>query len=137
MKKNLTKKIISIINSLVFLFIAKVTSAQKSIIDPTDPNSPDFTKYRQGNYELNDMVLLIIRASDLILRFVGSLALLFFIYGGIMFLLSSGNKEQVSKASGIIKAAVIGLIIVFASFIIISFALRAMGIDWDGGLIII
>jgi hypothetical protein len=126
-----TKKIISIINSLLFLFIAKTSKAQQHLINIGDG------KYRKGNYELNDFLVLVITASNLILRFVGSLALLFFIYGGLMFLLSSGNKEQVSKAKGIIKAATIGLIIVFASFIIISFVLKALGIEenWGGGLI--
>ncbi len=124
-------KIISLINSWLFLFIAKSTKAQQHLIDVTAPG------YREGNYQLNDVVILIITASNLILRFVGSLALLFFIYGGIMFLISSGNTEQVTKAKGIVKAAVIGLIIVFASFLIISFVLRALGIEanWDGSLI--
>ena len=122
------KKIFISINTLLFLFVAKISNAQP-LINPGDP------KYRKGNYELNDFVELIIRASDLILRFVGSLALLFFIYGGLMFLLSSGNTEQVSKAKGIIKAAVIGLIIVFASFLIISFVLSALDVDWDGSFI--
>lgn len=124
------KKIIAIINSYIFLFLAKTINAQEHLINTGD------SKYRQGNYQLNDTLELIIRASNLILRFVGSLALLFFIYGGLMFLLSSGNKEQVSKATSIIKASVIGLIIVFVSFIIIKFVLSALGIEnWDGGLI--
>ncbi len=124
-------KIISLINSLIFLFIAKITNAQQHLINV------ESSGYRKGDYQLSDLVILIITASNLILRFVGSLALLFFIYGGIMFLISSGNTEQVTKAKGIIKAAVIGLIIVFASFVIISFVLKALGIEdsWDGGII--
>lgn len=130
MKKIKKINFISLINSCLFLFVVKISNAQQHLI-VTD------SKYRTGNYELNDFVVLIIRASNMILRFVGSLALLFFIYGGLMFLLSSGNKEQVSKAKGIVKAAVIGLIIVFTSFIIIGFALRALGVEdaWDGGFI--
>lgn len=131
MKKIKKIKIFSLINLFFFFAVSKITYAQEHLIDVADG------KYRQGSYQLSDVLVLIIRVSDLILRFVGSLALLFFIYGGLMFLLSSGNKEQVSKAKGIVKAAVIGLIIVFTSFIIISFALRALGVedDWGGGLI--
>lgn len=131
MKKIKKIKIFSLINLFFFFAVSKITYAQEHLIDVADG------KYRQGSYQLSDVLVLIIRASDLILRFVGSLALLFFIYGGLMFLLSSGNKEQVSKAKGIVKAAVIGLIIVFTSFIIISFALRALGVEdgWGGGLI--
>ena len=121
------KHFVSLIISYSFFLATKITNAQ--LIRPGEKG------YREGNYELNDFIVLIIRASDLILRFVGSLALLFFLYGGLMFLLSSGNTEQVSKAKGIIKAAVIGLIIVFASFLIISFVLSALNIDWDGSFI--
>ncbi len=122
---------VKLIISYLFLFIANISSAQ-SLITPERKNG---SAYETGDYKLNDFVELIIRASDLILRFVGSLALLFFIYGGLMFLLSSGNTEQVNKAKGIIKAAVIGLIIVFTSFLIISFVLSALNVDWDGSFI--
>ncbi len=126
---NLIKYSLNLIKFYLFFFVAKISNAQ-SLINPSDP------RYRSGNYQLNDFVILAIRASDLILRFVGSLALLFFIYGGVIFLISSGNTEQVTKAKGIIKAATIGLILVFAGFIIIRFVLAALGVDdWDGGFI--
>ena len=98
----------------------------QSIIDTSDP------KYASGNYDLNDMVLLAIRASRIILGVVGSLALLMFVYGGFMFLISTGSSEKVGKAKSILIAATIGLIIVFASYVIISFVLSTMGISWDG-----
>jgi len=123
------KYIFSLILPYVFFAETKITKAQTSLINTGDPN------YRDGNYQLNDFIELAIRASDLILRFVGSLALIFFIYGGLMFLLSSGSKEHISKAKGILKASVIGIILVFAGFIIIRFVLSALGIDWDGGFI--
>ncbi len=69
---------------------------------------------------------------DIILGVVGSLALLMFVYGGIMMLISAGNSDKVSKAKGIIIAAVIGLGIVFASYLIIEFVMRALGVNWQG-----
>lgn len=98
----------------------------QSIINTEDP------KYAQGTYDLNDMVLLAIRASRIILGIVGSLALLMFVYGGLMFLISSGSSEKVGKAKNILIAATIGLVIVFASFVIIRLVLDTMGITWDG-----
>ena len=85
-----------------------------------------------GNYEINDFVSLAINVSKWILGMVGSLSLIMFIYGGVMFLISSGGSEQISKAKQIIVAAVIGLIIVFASYLIIQFVLGAMGLTWSG-----
>jgi len=85
-----------------------------------------------GNYEVNDFVRLGISVSRWVLGIVGSLSLVMFIYGGIMFLISAGSADSVSKAKKIIIAAVIGLIIVFSSYLIIQFVLRSMGLTWDG-----
>jgi len=93
----------------------------------------DSSKYpsgciESGNCELNDFVIVLVRVSKIILGVVGSLALLMFIYGGVMFLISSGNSEKVTQAKQIIIGAVIGLVIVFTSYMIISFAAQALGI---------
>ena len=62
-----------------------------------------------------------------------------FVYGGVMMLISAGNSEQVSKAKGIIMAAIIGLVIVFVSYIIVSFVISALGAqntavgNWNSG----
>ena len=82
-----------------------------------------------GEYGVDDFILLAKKASDIILGLSGSLALLAFIYGGIIFLISSGNNEQVTKAKGIITGAVIGLIVVFVSFTIVNFVFKGLGIS--------
>jgi len=82
-----------------------------------------------SSYTLNDFVRVLVRASQIILGIVGSLALLMFIYGGVIFLISAGNSEKVAQAKQIIVSAVIGLIIVFTSYMIINFAAKAMGIE--------
>jgi len=81
-----------------------------------------------GTCELNDFVRVFSFYYERVLDFVGSIALLMFIYGGIMFLISSGNSEKVTQAKQIIIGAVIGLIIVFASYTIIQFVFDALGI---------
>lgn len=115
----------SLIFSLFFVFssIAPVIAQSDSIIDNAD------TKYAQGNYELNDMVKIFVGSSQIILGVIGSITLLMFIYGGIMFLISGGSSEKVTKAKGILTAAAIGLIIVFASYLIIKFVFGAIGRD--------
>jgi hypothetical protein len=82
-----------------------------------------------GSYELNDFVRLAVKASQWVLGIVGSLALLMFVYGGVMFLISAGNSEKVAQAKGIILGAVIGIVIVFTSYMVINFVFKAMGID--------
>ena len=90
---------------------------------------PDGGKKATGDYELNDFVRVGINVTQWILGIVGSLALLMFIYGGLMFIISSGNSEKVTKAKEIIIGAVIGLVIVFTSYMIIQFTIDALGIE--------
>lgn len=85
-----------------------------------------------GNYEINDFIVLAINISKWILGMVGSLSLVMFIYGGVLFLISGGGSEKISQAKKIIVAAVIGLIIVFTSYLIIQFVMGSMGLDWSG-----
>jgi hypothetical protein len=83
---------------------------------------------------LDGFIMIAIAISKWILGIIGSLALAFFIYGGIMFMISGGSSEKVTKAKQILIGAVIGLIIVFASYMIINFIFQAMGIkanNWN------
>lgn len=57
----------------------------------------------------------------IVLSFVGVIFLLLIIYGGISWMFSAGNEQKVDKAKKIIINAVIGLIIVFASYFITDF----------------
>lgn len=106
------------------------TETQQAIVDPIiNPNNP---AYEIGDYSLNDILGIAIGASRWILGIVGSLALLMFIYGGFTFLISAGSSEKISEARKIIVAAVIGLIIIFASYLIIQFVLGSLGLNWQG-----
>ncbi|HQO10791.1 MAG TPA: hypothetical protein PK086_01015 [bacterium] len=120
-----------------FLSPALPTLAQSiSIVDTTSTTTEGVnqgdTKYSTGDYTLDDIVMIAVRASRWILGIVGSLALLMFVYGGFMFLISSGSSDKISKAKAIIVAAIVGLIIVFSSYLIIQFVLKTIGINWDG-----
>jgi len=108
---------------------AATGAATPGCVSP-DPNISDATYC--GNYEINDFVSLGIIISKWVLGIVGSLSLLMFIYGGFMFLISTGSAEKIKKATQIITAAVIGLIIVFSSYLIIKFVLSSMGLNWEG-----
>jgi hypothetical protein len=111
-----------------FLATAAQDQIPTSLVNTADPN------YAQGTYGVNDFIILAIRASRMLLGIVGSLTLVMFIYGGVMFLISAGSAEAVGKAKKIIVAAVVGLIIVFSSYLIIQFVLKAMGLNWNGAV---
>ena len=82
-----------------------------------------------GNYTLNDMARTAITISEFILGIVGSLALLAFVAGGLMWMLSAGNPEWVTRGKQTILGAVIGLVVVFTSYMIIQLVYTALGID--------
>lgn len=59
---------------------------------------------------------------------IGALALVMFVYGGFMLILSQGSSDKVKKGTEIIVAAVIGLVIVFGAYMLVSFLGDAVGI---------
>lgn len=58
---------------------------------------------------------------------IGSLALVMFIYGGAMWMLSGGNQEQVTKGKQTIIWAALGLAIIFTSYALVYFVITAFG----------
>lgn len=117
--------------SLLLLIAPVLVLAEESSLPSIVPQGG---AYEEGDYQLDQLLLVGINVSKIILGVVGSLTLMMFVYAGIMMLISSGNTEQISKAKGILMAAVVGLIIVFASYAIISFVMSSLGItNWSGG----
>jgi len=120
------KKFIILFSVFCFLFSVfsvNICWAQESAMDAI-PGCRE-----RGDCELDDFVRLFVFYYDKFLGLVGSLALLMFIYGGVMFLISAGNAEKVTQAKQIIIGAVIGLVIVFTSYMIIQFVMDALGIE--------
>lgn len=60
---------------------------------------------------------------NLIFAAAAILALVFLIMGGIKWLTSQGEKEGVNKARETIVAAIVGLVIIFLSYLIVNFVL--------------
>ena len=59
------------------------------------------------------------------------IALLYLLYGGIKWITSRGEKDQVEAARNHIIAAIVGLIIVFLAVFIVTIVLSAFGIKLD------
>jgi len=126
------KRLIFFFLLIGFLLIITPAYGQGLVPEASGPSCDKGDATYCGNYELNDFVVLAIKVSRWILGIVGSLALLMFIYGGVMFLTSAGGSDAISKAKKIIIAAIIGLIIVLGSWLIIRFVMQSMGLTWEG-----
>lgn len=123
----LKKILVTLILTLVFTSGIQLASAAGLVPNASGTTSCDGTATYCGDYTLDDFIRLAVLASQWILGIVGSLSLIMFIYGGFMFLISSGSSDKVGQAKKIIVAAIIGLIIVFSSWLIIRFVTQAIG----------
>ncbi|MDP2708837.1 MAG: hypothetical protein Q8O93_02195 [bacterium] len=131
----------SIIFLLIFnvfiIAISAVNAEDTTIIKGTDCNNyqckaEDTTEQGKiccGNYSLNDMASVTTKIAALILSVVGSLALLAFVAGGLMWTVSAGNPDLVTRGKQTIIGAVIGLTIVFTSYMIIQLVFSSLGIE--------
>jgi hypothetical protein len=61
------------------------------------------------------------RIIKIALGMIGTIFLVLTVYAGFLWMTASGNEEQVKKATGILKMAVIGIVIVLASYSITYF----------------
>lgn len=71
-----------------------------------------------------DIQKLITNGINLIFVVAALLALVFLIIGGVKWLTSQGEKEGVNKARETIVASIVGLVIIFLSYLIIDFVLQ-------------
>jgi hypothetical protein len=60
------------------------------------------------------------------LGFLGIIAVILIIYGGILMVTSAGNEEAVGKAKKIITYAAIGIVIIILSYSIVTFVSNVM-----------
>lgn len=119
------KSLITIISTLsIFVMsnIAKAANVMSKVSGQCKSN---------GDCSVNDFLQIGIGISELILGVVGSLALLAFIYGGVLWLISGGSSDKIAKGKQAIIGAVIGLVIVFFSYTIIFFVAKALGVEED------
>src|SRR3989339_179160 len=58
-----------------------------------------------------------------VIGFVGTIFLALTVYAGILWMTASGNDQQVDKALGIIKTAVIGFVITMSAYSIVTFVM--------------
>ncbi len=70
---------------------------------------------------------LIGRVIDSVLGIVGSLALVMFVYGGLIWMTAAGNEQSVTKGKNILMWATIGLVVIFTSYALVKFVIQAIG----------
>jgi len=120
MKKILRKSsILLVIALLVGIFVVPIASAQ--LIQPGDV--PESIAGATGGE--SDVKVLVRTIVDYFLAFLGFLATIMIIYGGILYVTAAGNQENADKGKKLIMYAVVGIIIILLSYAIVSTVLQA------------
>lgn len=65
-------------------------------------------------------------AIDIILGLLGMVAFGFIVYAGVLYLLSRGEEKKVTDAKQVLTYAIIGMVIIVASYAIASYLLGAL-----------
>lgn len=103
------------------LYGINTVMAQGGFLQPTD--SPGkVTEATGGEASARALVLTIV---NFFLGFLGLIAVLMVIYGGVLILTSAGNPEQAGKGKKILLYAAIGIVIILLSFAFVSTILGA------------
>ncbi|MCD6402518.1 hypothetical protein J7L36_01530 [bacterium] len=96
-----------------------------------DPNTPED---ESQPCQLCHLFVMINRIVEFVLtNLVPPIAILMLVVGGTIWLTSGGNPEQVASGKKLITSVVIGLIIIFGSWIFLSTFLQIIGVaEWTG-----
>jgi len=111
-----------IFTTIIFIFILYNINnscyAKESTTPP--PVTLDNPLGTQTDTDINTLIGKVIQA---VLGVVGSLALVMFIYGGLVWMTAAGSNEKVQKGKDILIWATIGLVIIFTSYALVRFVL--------------
>lgn len=92
---------------------------------PTAPTELDVSKIK--GLSASNPAALVNSILKWALGLIGTVALLFFLYGGILWLTSGGSPDKIKKAQQVMVWATIGIVVIFASYAIVSQVITAVG----------
>jgi hypothetical protein len=78
---------------------------------------------------VEDLVELGVNIATWLFGIIAGLGFAFFVYGGLTMVLSFGNSEKVGQGKQILVAATVGMIIAFSAYVLVSFVVKAIGIN--------
>ncbi|MFA5820547.1 MAG: hypothetical protein WC873_00290 [Candidatus Gracilibacteria bacterium] len=109
------------VGAISLMSFLPVAGAASSILNPTD--NPDAVSTATGGASsLRQLVLTMV---NYFLGFLGLIAVLMVIFGGVTYVTAAGKDDAVEKGKKIIMYALVGLVIVLLSFVVVNFILGA------------
>lgn len=107
----------------------------KSTITPTTRPNPDvsitFPNPLAGNAKdphkvAIPVVTLIAKIISGLLGILGSISLLIFLIGGVLYLVSQGEESKIKKSIDTLKWALLGLVVVFSAYALLNMILKGL-----------
>lgn len=109
------------IGAITILSMIPAAGAAGAILNPGD-NPAVIGAATGGETSIRGLALTVI---DYFLGFLGLVAVIMVIYGGVTYVISAGNDEAIQNAKKIIMYALIGIIIVLLAFVAVRAVLGA------------
>lgn len=123
------KKFKIILFFFVFLLLVSIflTSGRNSAWMASDDLNSNYTVTLESPISETDPVNLIGRGIKIFLGIIGAIALIMFIYGGLVWMTSGGSSTAIKKGRDTLVWASIGILVIFSSYAILSFIFKAIG----------
>lgn len=121
------KKILVILGTIALLALP-VALPHIALADEVTTGSSTVTLYNPlgTSSEDSDIRVILGRVIRGFLSIIGSLALLMFVYGGMLWMTSGGASDRIKKGKDIIVWAVLGLGIIFSAYAITNALINAL-----------
>jgi hypothetical protein len=121
--KNIFKKTILMGMTTGLLALPFIASAATNPFEDAKANTEDIGQEAGIGTGETDIITIAGSIINVVLGFLGMVLLFYFLYGGFKWMTSGGEEEGVKEAQTMIKNAVIGLVIVMASYALSTFVL--------------
>ena len=121
--------IVMAITALSLTIFSIIPVHAQGLINPGDVPSK-ISDATGGQGSLRQLILTIL---NFFLGFLGLLAVLMIIYGGILYVTAAGVQDHIDKGKKIIMYAIIGIVIILLSFAIVNTVLGGAGTGADTG----
>jgi hypothetical protein len=108
-------------NTLKTILFTSVIFSLSSLEAQANTTFPNPIKYGAG-----DPRLIIGTLIQVMIGVSGMIALIMFVYGGMLFLTAAGNEGQISKAKKVLLYSILGIIAIAAAFVATNTIIQAI-----------